>query len=255
MKKYVALFLILLLALPLVGCVYKNPVLDEIRSYEVKTEIHSLDIHLNAADFAIEYGEAFGVESNLKFLSVTEKNGILTIIDEGKGNSRNYNNAKLTLYIPKDAVFDDVCIETGAAKMTAETLSTASLKFKLGAGAVNIKQLNVTSCADIEGGAGEITVAGGTLNNLELEMGVGELNMTAALLGNNELNFGIGESNLTVLGNKSNYRIDIEKGLGTVTIDGKTVTDFGTSGGGQHSLEIETGIGALNLKFQENEQQ
>lgn len=253
MKKYVALFLILLFALSLVGCVYENPVLDEIRSYEVATEIHSLDIHLNAADFAIEYGEAFGVESNLKFLSVTEKNGILTIIDNGKGNSRNYSNAKLTLYIPRDTVFDDVCIETGAAKMTAETLSTASLELKLGAGNVKIEQLNVTSHADIEGGTGEITVAGGTLNNLELEMGVGELNMTAALLGNNELNFGIGESNVTVLGSKNDYRIHIEKGLGAVTVDGEKVTDLGTSGDGQHSLEIETGVGAVNLKFQENE--
>ena len=253
MKKYLALFLILLLALPLVGCVHENPVLDEIRSYEVATEIHSLDIHLNAADFAIEYGDTFGVESNLKYLSVTERNGVLTIVDNKTKGNRNYNNAKLTLYIPRDTVFDDVSIETGAAKMTAETLSTASLELKLGAGNIKIEQLNVTSHADIEGGTGEITVAGGTLNNLELEMGVGELNMTVALLGNNELNFGIGESNLTVLGSKDDYRIDIEKGLGTVTIDGKTVTDFGTSGNGQHSLEIETGIGAVNLKFQENE--
>ena len=253
MKKYLAFVLILCLALPLVGCVYENPVLDEIRSYEVATEIHSLDIHLNAADFAIEYGESFGVESNLKFLSVTEKNGILTIFDKGKGNSNNYNNAKLTLYIPKDIVFDDVCIETGAAKMTVETLSTASLRFELGAGDVSIKQLNVTSHADIEGGAGAITVSDGTLNNLKLEMGVGELNLTAALLGNNEFDFGIGESNLTVLGSKQDYRIDIEKGLGSVTVDGEKVTDFGTSGNGQHSLEIEAGIGAINLKFQENE--
>ena len=48
-------------------------------------------------------------------------------------------------------------------------------------------------------------------------------------------------------------RIDIEKGLGAVTIDGEKVTDFGTSGNGQHSLEIETGVGSVNLKFQENE--
>lgn len=253
MKKYVALFLILLFALPLVGCAYENPVLDEMRSYEVATEIHSLDIHLNAADFVIEYGETFGLESNLKYLSVTEKNGVLTIVDNKTKGNRSYNNAKLTLYIPHGTVFDDVSIEIGAAKLTAETLSTASLRFELGAGDVSIKQLNVTSHADIEGGTGAITVAGGTLNNLKLEMGVGELNLTAALLGNNELDFGIGESNLTVLGSKQDYRIDIEKGLGSVTVDGEKVTDFGTSGGGQHSLEIEAGIGAVNLKFQETE--
>ena len=252
MKKIVVLLLILLLTFPLAGCFRENVVLDEIKTYQVTSEIHSLDISINAADFTIEYRDTFGVESNLKYLSVTEKNGVLTIVDQPKGNS-NYNNAKLTLYIPRDTVFDDISIETGAAKMTAETLSTASLKFRLGAGDVSIKQLNVTSRADIEGGAGEITILDGLLNNLSLEMGVGELNMTAALLGNNELDFGVGESNLTVLGSKSDYRIDIEKGLGAVTVDGEKVTDFGTSGNGQHSLEIETGIGAVNLNFQKTE--
>lgn len=252
MKKIVALLLVLLLTLPLFGCSRENVVLDEIKEYQVTSEIHSLDISISAADFTIEYRDTFGVESNLKYLSVTEKSGVLTIVDEPKGNA-NYNNAKLTLYIPRVTVFDDVSIETGAAKMTAETLSTASLRFRLGAGDVSIEQLNVTSHADIEGGAGEITIRGGMLNNLSLEMGVGELNMTAALLGRNELDFGIGESNLTVLGNKNDYRIDIEKGLGAVTVNGEKVTDFGTSGNGQHSLEIETGVGAVNLKFQETE--
>ncbi len=252
MKKYVILLLILCLILPSAGCFREDVVLDEIKAYQVTSEIHSLDISINAADFTIEYRDTFGVESNLKYLSVREKNGVLTIVDEARAN-KNYSNAKLTLYIPRDTVFDDVSIETGAAKMTAETLSTASLKFRLGAGDVSIKQLNVTSRADIEGGAGAITVAGGTLNNLKLGMGVGELNMTAALLGNNELDFGIGESNLTVLGNKGDYRIDIEKGLGSITVDGEKVTDFGTSGNGQYSLEIETGVGAVNLKFQEIE--
>jgi len=252
MKKIVVLLLILLFTLPLAGCFRENVVLDELKEYSVTSEIHSLDISISAADFTIEYRDTFGVKSNLKYLSVTEKNGVLTIVDTAKGNAT-YTDAKLTLYIPKDTVFDDVSIETGAAKMTAETLSTASLKLRLGAGDVSIEELNVTSRADIEGGAGEITVAGGTLNNLKLEMGVGELNMTAALLGNNELDFGIGESNLTVLGSKDDYRIDIEKGLGSVTVDGEKMTDFDTSGNGQHSLEIETGIGAVNLKFQETE--
>ncbi len=252
MKKIVALLSVLLLTLPLFGCLQEDVVLDEIKAYQVTSEIHSLDISINAADFTIEHRDTFGVESNLKYLSITEKNGVLTIVDEARGNA-NYTNAKLTLYIPRDTVFDNVSIETGAAKMTAETLSTASLELELGAGDVSIKQLNVTSHADIEGGAGAITVSGGTLNNLKLQMGVGELNMTAALLGNNELDFGIGESNLTVLGSKDDYRIDIEKGLGAVTIDGEKVTDFGTSGNGQHSLKIETGIGAVNLKFQETE--
>ena len=38
---------------------------------------------------------------------------------------------------------------------------------------------------------------------------------------------------------------------GNVTVNGKTVTDFGSSGNGQNHVEIEGGIGAVNLNFKE----
>ena len=108
MKKIVVLLFVLLLTLPLFGCFQEDVVLDEIKTYQVSSEIHSLDISISAADFTIEYGDTFGVESNLKYLSVSERNGVLTIVDKKTKGNRNYNNAKLTLYIPRDTVFDDV---------------------------------------------------------------------------------------------------------------------------------------------------
>ena len=82
-------------------------------------------------------------------------------------------------------------------------------------------------------------------------MGMGELNLTAALLGDSDLNFGVGESNVTLIGSKDDYKVDIEKDIGNITVDGKTVTDFGSSGNGKNYIEIEVGIGTINLKFQE----
>ena len=89
------------------------------------------------------------------------------------------------------------------------------------------------------------------LNDLTLEMGMGELNLTAAVLGDSDLKFGVGESNVTLIGSKDDYKVDIEKGLGSITVDGNTVTDYGSSGNGQNHIEIEGGVGAINLKFQE----
>ena len=143
-------------------------------------------------------------------------------------------------------------ITTGAAKLTVDMLSVNSLELNLGAGDVRFEYLNASSNVDIKGGAGEITIASGTLSGLTLEMGVGELNLTAILLGNSDLKFGVGESNLTLLGSKDDYKVDIEKGLGNITVDGEKVTDFGSSGNGQNHVEIEGGIGTINLNFQEN---
>ena len=234
----------------LVGCNKQDVVLDETKTYEITSEIHSLDIRINAADFKIVSADEFSVESNLKYLSVSEKDGVLKIADEAKSNS-NYSNPILTLYVPNDTVFDDVDIETGAAKITVDTLSASSIELKLGAGDVRFESLNASSEVDMKGGAGQITIVGGTLNDLSLEMGMGELNLTAAVLGESDLKFGVGESNVTLIGSKDDYKVDIEKGLGSITVDGKTVTDFGSSGNGQNHIEIEGGIGAIHLEFQE----
>ena len=249
MKKFTALIVSVVLLICLVGCNKNDVVLDEAKTYEITSEIHSLDIRISAADFKIQHGDDISVESNLKYLSVSEKDGVLTIVDEEK----NYNDsdAMLTLYVPNDMVFDEVDITTGAAKMMVGTLSANSLKLKLGAGDVQIESLNASSDADIEGGVGQITIASGTLNDLTLKMGMGELNLSAAVLGESDLKFGVGESNVTLIGSKDDYKVDIEKGLGSITVDGKTVTDYGSSGNGQNHIEIEGGVGTINLKFQE----
>lgn len=251
MKKYIALVLALLFALFFVGC-RRDVTLEEAKVYQLESHIRSLKIQINAADFTIKQADKFLVKSNLKYLSVSEDDGVLTILEEVK-NAGTYTDAMLTLYVPTGTIFEDVVITTGAARLAADDLSAETLTLQLGAGDVRIESLNATSRIDIEGGAGKITIAGGTLNNLELEMGLGELNLTAALLGNSDLVLGVGKSNLTLIGSKDDYKVDIEKGLGSITVDGRTVSDFDGSGNGQNYIEVEGGVGAINLKFEEAE--
>ena len=221
MKKFVSFVLVFLFVLPLASCASKPMVLGEAKPYEITSDIHSLDIRINAADFTIEHGDAFSVESNLKNLTVSEKDGVLTIVDEIKPIV-NYTDAMLTLCVPENVVFETVDLTTGAGSLTADSLSANSLKLKLGAGQVQFDCLNAYSDIELEGGAGEITVAGGTLNNLTLGLGVGELNLTAALHGESNLKFGIGESNVTLIGSKSDYKINLDQGVGSISVDGNT---------------------------------
>ena len=250
MKKYIVTILVFLLLLALASCANETVVLRDSQTYEITSDIHSLYIQINAADFKIEHRNEFSVESNLKYLSVSEKDGVLTITDESKSSS-NYSNAVLTLCVPNGIVFDDVDITTGAAKLTVDALSTSSLELKLGAGDVRFESLQASLAADIKGGAGQITIASGTLNDLTLAMGVGELNFSGALLGNCDLKFGVGESNLTLIGSKDDYTVAIEKGLGSISVDGKNVSDYGSNGNGQSHIHIEGGIGAAHIVFQE----
>lgn len=227
-----------------------DAVTEDIKTYAVSSDIQSLDIKINAADFTIKQGESFSVESNLKHLTVEDKNGILTIKEIKKFGST-YTGAVLTLYIPADTVFEKANITTGAGRMTVDGLSAGWVDFELGAGEVKIDTLIATNAINIEGGAGKITISDGALHNLDLEMGVGRLNLTSALTGESDFDLGVGESNITVIGNKDDYKLDIEKGIGNITVDGTSVSNIKGQGNGNNSIEVSGGIGAIDLKYQD----
>lgn len=232
------------------GIFNSDAVTDDLKTYAVSADITSLDIEINAADFTIKQGECFSVESNLKHLTVEDEGSILTIQETKKFGST-YTGAVLTLYIPADTVFEKANITTGAGRLTVDQLSAGKMNFELGAGEVTIDTLIATSAADIDGGAGKITISGGALHNLDLDMGVGQLNLTCALTGESSFDLGVGESNITVIGNKDDYKLDIEKGIGNITVDGTSISNNKDFGNGNNEMDVNGGIGAINVKFKE----
>lgn len=249
MTKFIIIGIIAVSVLGLAACANRTSAVGELKSQKVTSDIHSLDIRINAADFTIQQGKEFSVESNLKNITISENNGVLTIIEKSH-NSVNYNGAMLKLCIPDGTVFETANIETGAAKLTADSISANSIKLKLGAGKADLGNINAYKDIDIKGGAGEINVNGGTLNNLSLDLGAGTLYMTTALIGNNDLKFGIGDSRLTLVGNQSDYKFDIKNSIGTININNNSVS-VGSIGNGNNNIKINGGIGTINISFQE----
>ena len=223
---------------------------EDMKTYTVESEIHNLKILINAADLYIKEADDFSVESNLKYLKVEEKGDAL-IIEETKKFGGTYSDAVLTIYVPAGVVFDNTDLTTGAGRLTIEHLSSGTLNFVLGAGDVSINSLVATTSADIQGGAGRITIAGGALKDLDLEMGVGQLNLTSALTGDCELDAGVGELNITLIGIQDDYTIEIEKGIGSITVDGQSASNNESFGNGMSEVEIHGGIGAINVNFKE----
>ena len=194
--KYLAMAFAIFLTVSIIGGILSavglfggffsgDAVTEDIKTYSVSSDIQSLEVKINAADFTIKQGESFSVESNLKNLTVEDKNGVLTIKETKKFGST-YTGAVLTLYVPANTVFQKANITTGAGRLMVDNLSASTMNFELGAGEVKIDTLIATSDIDIDGGAGTITISGGALHNLDLDMGVGQLNLTSALTSRQE---------------------------------------------------------------------
>ena len=248
MKKTVARVLLAIMLVPLSGCKLNYAVLGYVKEYEVDTSIHSLDIRINSAELIIKEADEFSVESNLKYLTVEENGGILEIIEMKKAG-KIYDDAVLTVFIPANTNFKRINLEVGACAATIAPLSADVINIHHGAGDVYFDSLTANDYANIDGGAGEIVINYGILNNLDLEMGVGKIDLKASLLGECALDFGVGKSNIRLIGDKSDYSLELEKGLGDIRVDGKDFMYYESNVRGRNRIGISGGVGDINIMF------
>lgn len=222
---------------------------EDVTVYEVSSNVKSLDVEVGAADFVIEESDHFGVESNLKYLTVKEKSGTLYVTEKTHTGAR-YDGPMLKIFVPEGFVFERLEISSGAGVLTASVLSAKRVSFEHGAGKVDIGELNAGKSVEIEGGAGEININGGVLHNLDMQIGAGKTSVTATLVGSCDIEHGVGKTNITLLGGKELYRLTLERGIGDIRVDGKSVSSSQSIGSGENHIDVEGGVGEINIFFE-----
>ena len=130
-----------------------------------------------------------------------------------------------------------------------KTTRNKNLNLNLGAGSVNIDNLMVFNSASIDGGAGETVIKNSDINNLELDMGIGRFSITATIPGNSDIDHGVGEAIINLLGDAVEYQIDISKGLGSVSVDGKNINNNSIIGNGMNKIDLDCGVGSVVVNF------
>lgn len=263
--KYLALclatFLMFLIISSLLGVFYSvSKILDVQKDNEVtmdkmstvnfKTDdISSLDINLLFTNLIIKQGNNLYVETNNEKVHFDEENNSLKIKEDSRSILSKNNKGDLILYLPENSQFKTVKIQAKAGKIQIENLVTDFLSLELGAGETSIQRLNVSENCKIESGAGKVSLLDGRIKNLDLDLGVGKFELTSSLLGSNKINAGIGSLELNLLGNKKDYLIKADKGIGTIHVDEAVVSDDSTIGTGENTIKIDGGIGNIDVSF------
>lgn len=227
----------------------KNDVTERLDNFEINKNTLLLDIDVSSSSIIIKEGDSFRAESNNKYINSKQDNNKL-YITERKHNLLNNKDNELIIYIPTDFVIDAVLIDNGAGKVNIEALTTKELYLNLGAGKVDINNLSVLEKAKIDGGAGDLTINAIDIHNLDLSMGIGKLSLTSKLIGNSKINCGVGEMNLSLIGTLDDYEVSLDKGVGNATIDGYNMKDNNTYGMGINKIDIDGGIGSIDINFE-----
>lgn len=203
---------------------------DKSKIYEFDTDIDCLDIDISAASLVIRYEKCdkITVKSSLKSLTLKESFGKLRINDNKGLFSVNETESWIEIMLPEGTVLRDLDLDLGAGKTLVSSVSIRN--------------------ADIDGGAGELLINRCIISELDLDMGVGKLDFRGKITDRADIDLGVGEADFIFIGNRDDYRLKLEKGIGSVSVEGEEFSR-GEIGNGDVRVDVDGGIGKINVSF------
>ena len=215
--------------------------------------IESFKIDISNDDIEIKEGEKFEVKTNdpdVKFYHENSKVKIKT--DKTfSWHLSNSSRGTIIIYLPNEFNITELDLNLGAGKIDIDKIFVEILLMDLGAGTMTAKEINVYEKATINGGAGNINIYSGTINNLNLKLGAGNASIESDLTGSNTLTTGVGKLNLGLSRSKDNYKFDISKGLGNIILNDFDVSEDILIGDGETKIKISGAVGNIIINTAE----
>ena len=215
--------------------------------------IESFKIDISNDDIEIKEGEKFKVKTNdpdVKFYHENSKVKIKT--DKTfSWHLSNSSRGTIIIYLPNEFNISELDLNLGAGKIDIDKIFVETLLMDLGAGTMTAKEINVYEKATINGGAGNININSGTINNLNLKLGAGNASIESDLTGSNTLTTGVGKLNLGLSRSKDNYKFDISKGLGNIILNDFDVSEDILIGDGETKIKISGAVGNIIINTAE----
>lgn len=215
--------------------------------------IESFKIDISNDDIEIKEGEKFEVKTNDPNVKFYHENSKVKIKSDKtfSWHLSNSSRGTIIIYLPNEFNINELDLNLGAGKIDIDKIFVETLLMDLGAGTMTAKEINVYEKATINGGAGNINIYSGTINNLNLKLGAGNASIESDLTGSNTLTTGVGKLNLGLSRSKDNYKFDISKGLGNIILNDFDVSEDILIGDGETKIKISGAVGNIIINTAE----
>lgn len=239
-----------------------NPIIIEEDQASSFKDIENINIKHGAGSLVIKSGENDEImvynegdnKNNYRIKTIGKTLDIRHTSDFGNFLGPSWDGTKnfsLIIILPKDIKLNEVDIDAGAGILSLQDFVTEEFDLNGGAGSMSIKNVEASK-VDIKGGAGELIFQDVIFNDSSIRSGVGLLDFHGQLLGKNDISGGVGELNIDIQGSKDDYDIEVDKGLGSLRVDGKKSSNLNLKHeNSKHSLDIDGGVGTINIQFTE----
>lgn len=234
------------------GSIDINKSFSDVKSLYIENGVGTLNIRVGEgdeilveaqnmpSDFVVEksFSKELKIESKFNFWNFISGNG-------GAGDK-----SKITVYVPADFVADRMKLDAGAGNINIEDLEAEKLDINAGAG--NINGIRITAeQVKLDGGVGNITLDQVNFTDSDIDSGVGNVKIQGSLYGNNKIDCGVGGVSLDLLQSSDDYNLRVEKGLGSIRINGEKYSDLNWDNkNADNTLKIDGGVGNIDINFQ-----
>ncbi|SFR62056.1 DUF4097 family beta strand repeat-containing protein [Anaeromicropila populeti] len=156
------------------------------------------------------------------------------------------------LYLPDDFKANKFDLTIGVGTVQLSDLRADTIDIECGVGNLTVENI-IGEKVDIQGGVGQLKFKDVNFSDADIEGGVGSIDFSGKLSGKSVVSSGMGSVELSIEGEKDDYEIEVESGLGAIHIDGEKCGDVHLdSSSSKHKLEVDGGVGSINIDFSED---
>jgi hypothetical protein len=231
----------------------------DVKDGTIPANVKRLDIYLKAASLVIKQGSSAGyhasdfgkdslrIEVSGDTLRVEERDW-QHVVNLGPGFARQV----VEITLPETMKLDEVKFTIDAGAVTIERLNADRCSVRGGAGAIKIRN-TIARDARFQSGAGAMSFEDCNFVDAVIEAGAGRIEFKGDLTGRSKISAGAGSIEMRLAGAESEYRVDFNRGIGSVRIGDETFNGVGNGSSGnrdaKREIDLSTGVGAARVDF------
>jgi hypothetical protein len=232
----------------------------EALSGSIPSSVKRIEVELKAASFVIKTGPSASYSATeLKKDSVRiETDGdTFRVIERDWSNvfeiGPGFGQQRVEITLPEGMKFDECRLNLGAGRLIIEQLDTDRFYMESGAGSIDATRVTARN-AKLETGAGSIKFSDCSFVDADFETGAGRIEFSGDLTGKSRISTGAGSVELRLSGSADDYRVEYDRGLGSLRIGDETYSGSGNGVVGNRDadreLKLETGVGSVQVRFE-----
>jgi hypothetical protein len=222
-------------------------VTDTISSVSVSVGNGSIELRPLDAEHPAPVVFSYDERKNSDYTDIWVENGELKIRQRHKRNiwkifsfwDSNLKRNKIIAYIDANINKVDLSADAGTAKIYDMTIGELSVD--IDAGYAELQNITVNKL-NIKIDAGSAKIIGGTVENCKINLNAGSVKLNGMTLSNLDARIEAGRLSGSIAGNKADYTITVQMGLGSSNLQNQT----GTS---NKRITLNIDIGSVQIDF------